>query len=297
MKNNRKILLIHDKEDNELKDLISITLNRSNLSDLLFSSIELDIDIQQFYDLKNMSESKIDKSLSGKISSAVSEADVIIIIVSNRLVVNPELNDAMNNKSEELESKYLINFMYRPSDTEGSKWIEYGIVMPGLNYPFETQTENRKGKIISELITGISNWLKTADRKIEKIFMSYSHADSVFVDILKLRLQEKGFKVSIDTDITIGQKWKLEIDNMIKEASFILLILSQKSKTSDYVTYEWAYAMASKKIIIPVVIDDLDMSKLHPKLSDLQAISFNDRQTRNLDNLISIIEKTYYRYV
>jgi len=84
---------------------------------------------------------------------------------------------------------------------------------------------------------------------------------------------------------------------MISDSSFILLILSKASKASEYVIYEWAYAMSREKIIIPIVIDNLDTDSLHPKLSPMQLIFFNDRKHRDLNNLISRIENAYYRHI
>lgn len=289
--NNKKILLIYDKDDEIFKNVIFKAFDKPNLSELLISSIEINNGIRDLYD------DVFDKSFYERILAAVSEASVVIIVVSSGVIANLELNYAMEHKSEDFKKKYLLNLIYRPCDTDECKWIEYGRIEPSLNYPLKTQTQNTKDKLISDTIADVSNWLKIGNKEIQKIFISYSSSDSFFVDTIKLKLEERSFKVYIDIDIPGGKKWRPEIDNMIKDSSFILLVLSKASKESEYVIYEWAYAMSREKIIIPVVIDDLDVKNLHPKLSPLQVIYFNHRKTRNIDNLISTIKKTYYQHV
>jgi len=178
----KKILLIYDKEDESFKNLIFKAFDKPNLSELLISSIRIDNNTKDLYgDVFN-------KSSYEEISDDISEAHVIIIIVSPGVIANIELNYAMEHKNEDFKSKYLVNVIYRRCDTDECKWIEYGRIEPGLNHPLKTQTQNAKDKRILDITTSVSKWLKIKTKKIEKIFISYSSSDSFFVDTIKLKL-------------------------------------------------------------------------------------------------------------
>ena len=84
--------------------------------------------------------------------------------------------------------------------------------------------------------------------------------DAEFALKLVNDIRNKGQKIGIDTlDIRHWQPWHKEIQNALKDASSIIVILSQSSVDSDNVLDEIFYASNKRKNIIPVMIDKCEM--------------------------------------
>lgn len=105
------------------------------------------------------------------------------------------------------------------------------------------------------------------------IFISYSRRDAAFADQLLSRLQEAGFEVWMDSILPVGMDWRQEIDQAIRQAFVVLVVVSPESKASEYVTYEWAYALGSGIMVIPLVVEP---TMLHPRLESVQHLDFSD---------------------
>lgn len=111
------------------------------------------------------------------------------------------------------------------------------------------------------------------------IFISYSRNDTNFADLLLKRLQEAGFEVWMDSILPVGTDWRQEIDQAIRQAFVLLVVVSPHAKASEYVTYEWAYALGSGIRVIPVVVEP---TTLHPRLESVQHIDFSDPARENM---------------
>lgn len=74
---------------------------------------------------------------------------------------------------------------------------------------------------------------------MKHVFISYQHEDGDFADVLISKVKEAGFITWIDTDqLRAGTKWREEIDQAIKFACALIVIMSPAAKASEYVTYE-----------------------------------------------------------
>src|SRR5688500_1363014 len=105
-----------------------------------------------------------------------------------------------------------------------------------------------------------------------QVFVSYSHKDSSFIKILKQKLKDSGFDVWIDQELLRpGQDWRDEIDNAIRASFAVLAVMTPQAYKSQYVTYEWAFALGIGKEIIPIL---LERTKLHPRLEAIQYVDF-----------------------
>jgi len=97
--------------------------------------------------------------------------------------------------------------------------------------------------------------------QINALFISYSHADTTFVDALELKLNEKGIRFWRDThDIKAGRVEKQLMRAIAMNPSF-LLVLSKNSVNSDWVEWEAARARELEKelnrdVMCPVALDD-----------------------------------------
>jgi len=120
------------------------------------------------------------------------------------------------------------------------------------------------------------------------IFISYHHGDGDFAEVLINRIEKAGFETWVDSDrLHAGEDWRAEIDQAIKAALALIVIMTPEARSSEYVTYEWAFAWGAGVKVIPVLYKD---TKLHPRLEALQYLNFTSRTARPWDALIEVIK-------
>lgn len=89
------------------------------------------------------------------------------------------------------------------------------------------------------------------------IFISYSRMDSDKVKSIQDYLDEKGFKYWIDKNgIYSGENYKDVIVDAIETSKVVLFMSSEHSNSSLNVIRELSYATYTKRIIIPILLDD-----------------------------------------
>ncbi len=116
------------------------------------------------------------------------------------------------------------------------------------------------------------------------VFISYVHEDGDFASLLITEIKSAGFRSWIDSEqIRVGKDWRREIDQAINDSFALIVIASPEAKASEYVTYEWAYAIGVGVEIIPIM---LRPTELHPRLEVLQYLDFTHREQRPWDRLI-----------
>ncbi len=126
------------------------------------------------------------------------------------------------------------------------------------------------------------------------VFLSYHHNGGDLAELIKERLESNGFAVWLyEEKLLPGDDWRAEIDNGIREAFALIVIMSPSAKTSEYVTYEWAFALGCGVKVIPLLEEAV---KLHPRLEALQYLDFTDRKRRSWVDLISVIQKEAASY-
>lgn len=119
---------------------------------------------------------------------------------------------------------------------------------------------------------------------MEHIFISYSHEDSDFADELMKDFEQAGYKTWSDNrNLAYGTNWKQGIDDAIQNAFVIIVVMTADARQSEYVTYEWSYAMGLGVPVIPVVLEKME---LHPKLEELQHVNFSRSRAKQLQNLM-----------
>lgn len=124
------------------------------------------------------------------------------------------------------------------------------------------------------------------------IFISYSHNDFEFAENLELRLQKEGFETWMDEErLTAGEDWREEIDIAIKDSFALLLVLTPKALESRYVTYEWSFAWGNGKKVIPLLLNQVDDDKLHPRLDRRQHLDFTTRKGRPWSKLFQRLKE------
>lgn len=228
--------------------------------------------------------------------------DIIIPIVTPDYLAETEfeVNDVLDEIIDN-ENKYIIPIIYKPTNWSSKKWIVGSQPFPEDKYSLTELNEKQQEEILNKIVQTIENIVaensiyknkKTMDIEVpatKSIFISHSHNDADFAELLKLNLEKEGFNSWIDNEkLKIGQEWRKEIDDGISDSLAIIVIMSPEAKQSEYVTYEWSYAWGKGKNIFPIM---LKQTSLHPRLESLQYLDFTNRITRPWDKLYESLKK------
>jgi len=115
-------------------------------------------------------------------------------------------------------------------------------------------------------------------------FISYQNTDSDFAGYLMLQLERASIDTWMDKErLRPGYDWSEDIDKAIQDSFAMIAVMSPDAKASEYVTYEWAYALGAGIRVIPVLLKD---TLLHPRLAKIQYLKFTDPHVRPWDALI-----------
>lgn len=121
------------------------------------------------------------------------------------------------------------------------------------------------------------------------IFISYSHADKYFAELLTLKLREADLSVWQDrVSLNAGEHWRDAIDLGIDGAKIVVVALSKSSVASQYVTYEWSFGLAKQKPTLPVLVEDCTP---HPKLEPIQYVDFRHHDDSTWVGLVQRIKE------
>jgi hypothetical protein len=90
------------------------------------------------------------------------------------------------------------------------------------------------------------------------VFISHSHEDKTAADAVCAALEAKGIRCWIaPRDINPGQDWASSIVQAIQGAQIVLLVFSRHANESDQVKREVDCAANSRKVLLPLRIDDV----------------------------------------
>lgn len=131
------------------------------------------------------------------------------------------------------------------------------------------------------------------------VFISYSHQDNDFAQLLRTELQNAGIPTWLALEnIKPGEDWKGEIDDAIKNSFALIVIISPASDQSKYVTYEWALAYGFGIPIIPILYKRLDSpQKPHPRLESLQYEDFSLNRNRPWHRVVERLNEIQTEYL
>jgi HEAT repeat protein len=119
------------------------------------------------------------------------------------------------------------------------------------------------------------------------VFISYKHEDLDFAENVQSRLERAGIKTWMDHRIHTGDEWRNQIDQAIKEAFAMIVIMTPEAKASEYITYEWSFAVGAGVRMIPI---KYKATPLHPRLGAFQYLDFTN-SVRPWERLIAEIQE------
>lgn len=104
-----------------------------------------------------------------------------------------------------------------------------------------------------------------ADAEFPYLFISYAHADHAIADPVEKYLRDVGFRVFRDvTDIAPGENWDMTIEQALRAADRMVLLLSQTSMPyRKEVHREWFFFDQERKPIYPLFVQQCT---LHSRL-------------------------------
>ena len=104
----------------------------------------------------------------------------------------------------------------------------------------------------------------------ESVFISYAQADRGYAVAVERALESFGKIVWSDKRIATGADWDSEIQNALRSASAVVLIVSADSLSSQYVNYELGSAIGAGIPVIPVLVGEVGSLPKH--LQHIQAV-------------------------
>lgn len=205
------------------------------------------------------------------------------IIISNLSSVSPaSMYDIGISHALEKPTIILVNNEFQiPVDLSRFKYI---------TYDRDTLKSNAIVKKISnaiqESIAHPENWIHSDDLKqdiesTKKVFVSYSHKDTSYLDRLKVHLKPLERKGAIqlwsDTLIQSGDKWEKEIERALENTAIAILLISADFLASDFIINNELQPLLKNAedkgtIIIPVVLKPCRFLR-EPSISQFQSIN------------------------
>ena len=123
----------------------------------------------------------------------------------------------------------------------------------------------------------------------KNIFISYSRRELGFVDALVKNLEDEKYNVWLDYQALIpGSPWNVQIDKGLKEADTVLLVVSKAALASEYVELEWRHFLETKKRVILLIFEAVDLPK---ELEQYEWIDFRSNYKAGLNELFSQLKK------
>ena len=147
-------------------------------------------------------------------------------------------------------------------------------------------------------------------KNLRQVFISYGREADFGTPIAQelydriADLEKPTLKPFLDTtDLDDADKWRPQLKRHIEDSFLIIVLCSQKANGSQYVTFEWSYAMGKEKRILPIEIQPPtsseyeDANPISPILLDYNSsvLSFTNPTEVQWRNLLDSIIDIYYR--
>lgn len=127
---------------------------------------------------------------------------------------------------------------------------------------------------------------KLASRHVPAVFISYSHKDAQFAEILAAELERMDVEPIIDRlELKVGDDIRSAVDDMIDRSEYFLFVISRNSAASDWAKKEIEQAIKRDKRILPVV---LDVGSIPEQLSGMYYADF----TEDIEGGLAQLKKT-----
>lgn len=248
---------------------------------------------------------------SDEIQKSIINADIVILLISpdflsSEYIIRHELPAILKRHDE--KGQILIPILTQPAPLNLIPELRKFQIWPKNGRALSELSSAEIDRQISDLYNRVDDLVKVISAKEENevkaelvkpgrsitsddsfFFVSHERSNGDFAELLQLRLEKEKIKTWIDVDrLSAGDDWKQEIDSAIMKAKAVIVIMSPEARQSEYVTYEWAFALGNKKPVIPILLKG---TSLHPRLATLQYLDFTNGLSRPWDKLIHALNK------
>jgi len=232
-----------------------------------------------------------------RLNQAVSGSDVVIL-----LITRPYATILNNGGAETTENifaranqanKKLFTLIVAPINWAKANWLKYFTRLPNTKSWIELdhlQQNELTQALISHIKFGTSILTERTPVEITKdtVFISYASKNFDYANEVGKQLEGQEIDFWMDKkDLVVGQDWKQEIDKGIEQCLAIILIMTPLAKASEYVTYEWAYALGKGRPVFPLIFQE---AGIHPRLENLQYLDFCNIANRPWGKLFEAIK-------
>lgn len=124
------------------------------------------------------------------------------------------------------------------------------------------------------------------------VFISYSRRDDETMRKIAFFLRDHGFKVWVDNEKLIPgtAAWEESIENAIKNAFVVIVILSPDSKNSEWVRREITYSDQFQKRVFPALAKGSEEMSLPLRLVTRQYVDLRKDENDGLNSLLAAIK-------
>lgn len=126
------------------------------------------------------------------------------------------------------------------------------------------------------------------------VFISYKREDRDFAFLVRNEIEKAGYGVWIDDRLEAGESWIRRIEDALSSAFALVLVLTPQAQSSQYVTYEWSFALGIGIPVFPILRTSVKATAMHQRLNDIQQLDF--RHKYDWVSLLSAIERAEKGY-
>lgn len=122
------------------------------------------------------------------------------------------------------------------------------------------------------------------------VYVAYHPEDEAFAADLIHQVQDAGFEVWADRtrQRRDTEQWRAAIDQAIRNAFVMLVIVTPAARRSEQLNYEWMFALGTDIPVVPVVFKPGD---LHPRLHNLESVDFTNKHAQPWGKLLRLIHE------
>jgi serine/threonine protein kinase len=140
----------------------------------------------------------------------------------------------------------------------------------------------------------LRTWQQAAQpRKQRRVFVSHSTKDRDFVEREVItQLEKHGIRTWYSkVDIQTASEWERSILRGLESCEWFLVVMSPRSSSSEWVKDELHWAIDNRpNRIIPVLMDDCNLSDFHIRMGRIQYVDFRNRTKESRAQLLALFE-------
>jgi hypothetical protein len=239
------------------------------------------VELQRWF----LSERYTDRETVERFQTRINKANIIIVLGSRYLSQSSELRSLLTNAIYEYrKNNIVIPVILTPMTRDETGWLREFNEQPlprSASSMFgereSTDADALYHDVVNEVVEKlIATFFPKPHRGISQktVFISYSRKNFRRANVIRLATQRLGYKTWMDKkNIVGGQNWVNRIDKGIRGSWCLLLIWSDHARSSEYVNYEWAFAMGHQTCVIPIMIEQ---AKVHPRLTTINYLGWHN---------------------